>query len=85
MNTLQRRLNFPDGRTFDKSLRLLREMGLAPWAIDYYTVLARATNCLPHELIVRTLQAAAWSQLDTLVNQPLNAAEWSKEKGLSRN
>ncbi len=81
MDTLQRRLDGHRRRAFDRSIKLMKDLGFASWAIEYYTVLARATSCLPHELIVRASQAAALGQLETLLNQP-SAVDW---RAASRN
>ncbi len=46
-------------KEFDRSLRMLQELGLPPWAMDFYRRTARMVGQLPHEILCRTGMTAA--------------------------
>ncbi len=49
---------------FERSLQLLREMGMSDWALEYYRRSARRLGLLPHELVRYIAHVAAWRQLE---------------------
>ena len=50
---------------FERSLHLLREMGMSDWALEYYRRSARRVGLLPHELVRYIAHVAAWRQLES--------------------
>jgi hypothetical protein len=74
----ERRDTSPAGRwnrgQFEKSIELLRVIGLSPRALEYCRRRARETRRLPHQIVAQMIQEAIVAE-DAILWRALNPAE----------